>query len=69
MSVAVNVPSVVVVPLKVSVTVMVWFTVFVGAPKAYPAVPCAEPSSVKKAPLSHVAVAVLVPLLGLGAEV
>ena len=69
-SVAVNVPSVVGVPLlKVSVTVTVLFTVVVGVVNANLALPDVEPSGVKKVPLSHVAVAVLVPLLGLGTAV
>ena len=56
-------------PLKVSVTVTAGFTEVVGVPKAYDFVPVAEPSAVKAAVLSHVAVAVFVPEDdGLGAE-
>ena len=64
-------PSVVVTPLKVSVTVMFWLT-RVGLPalpslKAKLACPDADPSGVEAAVLSHAAVAVLVPALELGA--
>jgi hypothetical protein len=48
--------------------VLVWFTLVVGVLKAKPTLPDAEPCGVKKAALSHVAVAVLVPLLEPGAE-
>ncbi len=54
-SVALRVPNVVVVPLNMSVTVIVFLTI-VGVPKVKFAVPCAEP-------LPVVAVAVLVSLL------
>src|SRR5205814_10652108 len=54
-SVAVTVPSW---PWTLSVTVIVLWTVLVGAPKVTAAVPLAEPVGVLAAPASHVAVAV-----------
>ena len=59
-------------PLKASVIVTVWWTL-VGLP-AEPSlnakifVPSSDPLGVEAAPLSQVAVAVLVPLAALGAE-
>src|SRR5258708_27689207 len=67
-SFAVSVPSVVDVPLNVSVTVIVLFTDVVGAVNAPPAVPLAVPSGVDAAVLSHVAVAVFVNAAGDGAD-
>ena len=51
-----------------SVTVTLPSTTFVGMLKSTGAVPVAEASGVEAAVLSQFAVAVLVPLLGLGAE-
>ena len=61
--VAVTVPSR---PAKVSVTVMVEFTSVVGVVKSTPAVPLAEPFGVRNVVLSQLAVAVFVPVIGLG---
>src|SRR5919198_740668 len=67
-SVAVSVPSVFVAPLNVSVTVIVLFTVDVGVLNAKFAGPLADPVGVCAASLSHVAVAVFVPLAPLDNE-
>src|SRR5437879_2403092 len=66
-SVAVTVPSVVVVPLYVSLTVIVLLAFVVGLSKSTAAIPLAEPSGVAAALASQVAVAVLVPSAGAGA--
>ena len=63
-----TVPSTVVEPLKVSVTVTVLLVSVVGVPKAKPAVPVAEPWGVEYVELFQVAVAVFSPLAGFGAE-
>ena len=49
-----------------SVTVMVEFTSVVGVVKSTPAVPLAEPFGVRNVVLSQLAVAVFVPVIGLG---
>jgi hypothetical protein len=69
-SVAVHVPSVVVVPFRVSVTVIFLFTVEVGARpvKSAPAWPVADPSGVDAALALHVTFTVFVPFSGDGAE-
>ncbi len=67
-SVAVRVPRVVVPPLNRSVIVTVLLVVDVGVVKANGAVPLAVPLGVDATVLSHVAVAVFVPLAAEGAD-
>src|SRR5439155_18539982 len=66
-SVAVTVPSVVVAPLYVSLTVIVLLVFVVGLSKSTAADPLAESSGVAAASASQLALAVLVPSAGLGA--